>query len=177
MCRTIGTVDGRRHPDARTRGQHHTLAVPHETHDVAMGVPPPPCRCERALCCRWLYSRPRPRFALSGSSGGNWPRSAHMLRVGSVVPGACGVAILWRLYGDEDGPLRTSPNLSLRWFFSSHVWDRGHVWTHALGTVSLLLCERKHLQNARSAVLENVLHTCPVVYTRDQCLLVILIGF
>jgi hypothetical protein len=37
-----------------------------------------------------------------------------MLRVGGVVPGACGVAILWRLYGDEDGPLRTSPNLSLR---------------------------------------------------------------
>ncbi len=60
-------------------------------------------------------------FTLSGSSGGNWPRSAQMLRVGSVVPGACGVAILWRLYGDEDGPLRTSPNLSLRWFLSSHV--------------------------------------------------------
>jgi hypothetical protein len=120
-CRTIGTVDGRKHPDARTRGQHHALAVPHETHDVAMGVPPPPCRCERALCCRRLYARPRPRFALSGSSGGNWPRSAQMLRVGSVVPGGCGVAILWRLYGDEDGPLRTSPNLSLRWFFSSHV--------------------------------------------------------
>ena len=39
-----------------------------------------------------------------------------MLRVGSVVPGACAVAILWRLYGDEDGPLRTSTNLSLRWF-------------------------------------------------------------
>src|SRR6266566_8242297 len=115
MCRTIGTVDGRRHPDARTRGQHHTLAVPHETHDVAMGVPPPPCRCERALCCRRLYARPRPRFALSRSSRGNWPRSAQMLRVGSVVPGACAVAILWRLYGDEDGPLRTSPNLSLRY--------------------------------------------------------------
>ena len=62
-----------------------------------------------------------------------------MLRVGSVVPGACAVAILWRLSGDEDGPLRTSPNLSLRWFFSSHVWDRVHVWTHALVTVSLLL--------------------------------------
>ena len=73
---------------------------------------------ERALCCRRLYSRPRPRFALSRSSRGNWPRSAQMLRVGSVVPGGCGVAILWRLYGDEDGPLRTSPNLSLRWFFS-----------------------------------------------------------
>src|SRR5260370_21737928 len=86
-----------------------------------MGVPPPACRCERALCCRRLYAWPRPRFALSGSSGGNWPRSAHMLRVGSVVPGGCGVAILWRLYGDEDGPLRTSPNLSLRWFLSSHV--------------------------------------------------------
>ena len=50
-----------------------------------------------------------------------WPGSAQILRVGSVVPGACGVAILWRLSGDEDGPLRTSPNLSLRWFFSSHV--------------------------------------------------------
>ena len=55
--------------------------------------------------------------------------------------------------------------------------DRGHVWTHSLVTVSLLLCERKHLQNARSAVLQNVLHTCPVVDTRDQCLLVTLIGF
>src|SRR5208337_2416109 len=38
-----------------------------------------------------------------------------MLQVGSVVPGGCAVAILWRLYGDEDGPLRTSPNLSLRY--------------------------------------------------------------
>src|SRR5438876_1821584 len=40
-CRTIGTVDGRRHPDARTRGQHQALAVPHETNDDALGVPPP----------------------------------------------------------------------------------------------------------------------------------------
>lgn len=43
-----------------------------------------------------------------------------MLRVGSVVPGACAVAILWRLYGDEDGPLRISSNLSLRY---SHGLD------------------------------------------------------
>jgi len=46
--------------------------------------------------------------------------------------------MLWRLSGDEDGPLRTSPNLSLRWFFSSPVWHRGHVGTHALVPVSLL---------------------------------------
>src|SRR5438445_982433 len=38
-----------------------------------------------------------------------------MLQAGSVVPGGCAVAIRWRLYGDEDGPLRTSPNLSLRY--------------------------------------------------------------
>src|SRR5258708_13733981 len=84
-CRTIGTVDGRRHPDARTRGQHHALAVPHETHDVAMGVPPPPCRCARALCCRRLYSRPRPPFSLSGSSGGHAPSSPQPLRLASPV--------------------------------------------------------------------------------------------
>ena len=38
-----------------------------------------------------------------------------MLQVGSVVPGGCGVAILGRLYGYDCRPLRTSPNLSLRY--------------------------------------------------------------
>ena len=38
-----------------------------------------------------------------------------MLQVGSVVPGGCRVAIPGRLYGYGCRPLRTSPNLSLRY--------------------------------------------------------------
>jgi hypothetical protein len=89
-----------------------------------MGVSAPPCRRGRALCRRRLYSRHRPRSALSRSQRGNWPRAAQMQRVGSVLSGGCGVELLRRLSGYDPRPLRTSPNLSLRY---SHGPDKR--WT------------------------------------------------
>ena len=57
-----------------------------------------------------------------------------MLQVGSVVPGGCRVAIPGRLHGYGCRPLRTSPNLSLRYRLPGRTGLR--VSPLALGTMT-----------------------------------------
>src|SRR5258708_11590589 len=85
----------------------HLPAVRHAAHNLAMGVPPPPCLGRCAHCQWYRLGRPWRRYALL-----RWERLEDV-RVDDGVPGPGGGAVLVRLLGAGHRPLRISPNLSL----------------------------------------------------------------
>jgi len=95
-----------------------------------------------------------------------------MLRVGSVVPGVCGVAILGRLYGYDCRPLRTSPNLSLR--YSHGPGGRWTSWRALLAEEASVLplfgCGSRCWSSASASLtsLRRTLPTSRPITTREQ---------
>src|ERR1035437_148089 len=73
-------------------------AIRHATHNLAMGVPPPPCLGRRAHCQWYRLGRPWRRYALV-----RWERLEDV-RVDDGVPGPGGGTVLVRLLGADHPP-------------------------------------------------------------------------
>src|SRR5450755_2233104 len=89
-------------------GGGHLPAIRHPTHNLALGVPPPPCLGRRAHRQWYCLDRPWRRYPLV-----RWERREDV-RVDGVAAGAGGGTVLVRLLAADHRSLHISPSLSLR---------------------------------------------------------------